>query len=291
MRMSIRMLPVAGLVMFLALATTIHGQVSSVLYSRVPAAGDTDDTVWMAAADGSSDVQITSGGWPRLSPDGNFMVFKRGSDSDINRHDVWVRNMQTGDESEVFANNDFVVNFSWTADSSQIVFDYQCGIFIMNRDGSNMQTLVLVDCFDDAPSLSPIDGTIAFHNLHFGLFLANADGSNRRQIPNTAPGDLWPAWSPDGRLIAYARSGDGGSTLANYFMIGPDGSGMTQLTFLSDPDRVGPGVWSPDFSAIIAPANVGGVQGLYAIATDGSGAMTLLPTSPGSAIDFAGSVQ
>jgi hypothetical protein len=42
---------------------------------------------------------------------------------------------------------------------------------------------------------------------------------------------------------------------------------------------------------LIAPGNIGGVQGLYAIATDGSGTLTLLATSPGSAIDFAGSVQ
>jgi Tol biopolymer transport system component len=144
----------------------------------------------------------------------------------------------------------------------------------------------------DAPSLSPIDGTIAFHNLHAGLFLANPDGSGRLQIPNTVPGDLWPSWSPDGQQIAYSHSTDGGFTLANYFMIQPDGSGLTQLTFLSDPDRVGPaGVWSADGSTLVAPGNIGGVQGLYSIATDGSGTVILLPTSAGSAIDFAGSVQ
>src|SRR5262249_40714436 len=160
-------------------------------------------------------------------------------------------------------------------------------------DGSNVQPLILADCFDDAPALNPVDGTIAFHNGHFGIFLANPDGSNRRQIPNTVLGDYWPSWSPDGQWIAYGHSPDGGlASLTNYFMIQPDGSGQTQLTFLSEPDRLGPaGVWSPDGSVLVAPGNIGGVQGLYAIATDGSGAMTLLPTSVGTAIDFAGSVQ
>ena len=284
---------VSCVVLLLVLGAATHGQVTSVLYSRAPADGDADDTVWIAATDGSSDQQITNGGWPRLSPDGNYMVFKRGSDPDINRHDVWVHNLQTGDEVKVFSNNDFVVNYSWTSDSTQIVFDYQCGIYIMNSDGSNMRPLIQADCFDDAPALSPIDGTIAFHNAHAGLFLANPDGSNRRQILNTVPGDYWPSWSPDGQAIAYAHSPDGGlNSLTNYFLIVPDGSGAIQLTFLSDPDRLGPaGSWSPDGSVLVAPGNIGGVQGLYAIATDGSGTMTLLPTSAGSAIDFAGSVQ
>ncbi len=284
---------VSCLVVVLVLGTATHGQGTSVLYSRVPDGGASDGTVWTAAMDGSSDQQITTGGWPRLSPDGNLIVFKRGSDPDINRHDVWVRNLQTGDESRVFGNNDFVVNYSWTSDSSQIVFDYACGIYIMDSDGSNMRTLIQVDCFDDAPASSPIDGTIAFHNGHIGLFLANSDGSSRRQIPNTVPSDFWPSWSPDGQSIAYGHSPDGGlNSLTNYFMIQPDGSGLTQLTFLSDPDRLGPaGPWSADGSVLVAPGNIGGVQGLYAIATDGSGTMTLLSTSAGNAIDFAGSVQ
>ena len=282
----------ACLVVVCVLSTGIWAQAASVYYSRLPG-GPGDDTVWIAATDGSSDQQITVGGWPRLSGDGTSLVFKRGTDPEINRHDVWVRNLQTGDETKVFSNNDFVVNYTWTADSSQIVFDYQCGIYIMNSDGSNMRNLVLVDCFDDAPALSPIDGTIAFHNAHFGLLLANSDGSNRRPIPNTVPGDYWPSWSPDGQTIAYGHSPDGSLTsLTNYFLINPDGTGKTQLTFLSDPDRLGPaGAWSADGSVLVAAGNIGGVQGLYAIATDGSGTLTLLPTSSGNPIDFAGSVQ
>src|SRR5262249_15913832 len=65
----------------------------------------------------------------------------------------------------------------------------------------------------------------------------------------------------------------------------PDGTDLTQLTFLSasDPDRFAPiGPWTADGSTLIVPGTIGGMNGIYAIATDGSGAITPLPTSPGA---------
>src|SRR5262249_24596566 len=98
-------------------------------------------------------------------------------------------------------------------------------------------------------------------------------------------------WSRDGEWISFALTDPDFLSVINYYMIRPDGSDLTQLTFQSDPDRFAPvGAWTSDGSTIVAPGNLGGVQGLYAIATDGSGAVTLLPTSPGDAITFVGSV-
>jgi len=36
------------------------------------------------------------------------------------------------------------------------------------------------------------------------VFLANADGSNQRNLTNNPFLDGWPAWSPDGKKIAFA---------------------------------------------------------------------------------------
>jgi Tol biopolymer transport system component len=271
-------------------APTAFAQDFSVLYSRVPN-GISDGTIWAAASDGSFDLQITTGEWPRISPDGSWIVFHRGGSGDPTRNDLYVRNQETGDEIRVFANPDFAVSYDWTADSSQIVFDFGCGIYIMNGDGSGMRQLIGVDCFDDAPALNPGDGRIAFHNAHIGILLANPDGSNRVVIPNTMPLDFWPQWSPDGQWISFGRA-DSNGLIVNYFLIQPDGTGLTQLTFFSasDPDRFAPiGAWTPDGSVLVAPGTIGGVNGAYSIATDGSGTVTLLPTSPGDDLAFVGS--
>jgi len=264
-------------------------QTFSYLYSRVPN-GIPDGTIWMATDDGSSDLQISVGEWPRLSRDGTKMVFHRGSNPELSRRDLWVADFTTGDEMRVFSNPDYAVSYDWTADSSQIVFDFTCGIYIMNSDGSSQRQLIGVDCYDDAPRLSPVDGTIVFHNLHFGLFLADPDGRNRRLIPNTRPNDLYPQWSPDAQWISFARAN--GDVLLNYLMIRPDGTELTQLTFFLPVEAsLGQvGQWTPDQSAVLAPVTTADGNGIYAIATDGSGTLTPLPISPGDDATWMGSI-
>ena len=116
----------------------------------------------------------------------------------------------------------------------------------------------------------------------------------RRYVPSTHPNDWWASWSNDGQWLSFLRR-------ANYYKIHPDGSGLTPLTFSTTPitgiNDYGPnGPWSPapwsaDGNSVIAPRTLNGTQGIYAIATDGSGATTLLlPSAAGSWVDFVGSV-
>ncbi len=69
-----------------------------------------------------------------------------------------------------------------------------------------------------------------------GLYVVNADGSGLRLIPGTG-GAGAPAWSPDGRWIAFAND--------QISLIGPDGSGLRQVTHLGGLVADVP-AWSPD---------------------------------------------
>jgi Tol biopolymer transport system component len=101
-----------------------------------------------------------------------------------------------------------VVGFDWAPDSATFVFDYGCSVYRRNADGSNQVTTDSSDCYDDAPTVNPVTGQIAGHNVNGGLYLMNADGSGKTFVPNTHGGgtpDVWPRWSHDGQWIAFVE--------------------------------------------------------------------------------------
>ncbi|HEV8542939.1 MAG TPA: DUF642 domain-containing protein, partial [Verrucomicrobiae bacterium] len=104
-------------------------------------------------------------------------------------------------------------------------------------------------------------------------------------------GDYWPSWSPDGEWISFIRT----QPTNNYFKIRPDGTDLTQLTSFPNTSANGfstngsPAIWLPDGSGVLLPAKIGGVQGIYAVAANGSGVLRRIPTAEGAEIDFVGS--
>lgn len=59
------------------------------------------------------------------------------------------------------------------------------------------------------------------------LWVANADGSRAVRLADTANEDESPAWSADGRRLAFVSTGQRGQ--GGIFVVGADGSGLTSL--------------------------------------------------------------
>jgi Tol biopolymer transport system component len=140
--------------------------------------------------------------------------------------------------------------------------------------------------------VNPVDGRLAVHHVNGGIVTFNGDGTNEHAVPNTGyPAiALWPAWSPDGQWISYGDSDNGGH-IKNYYKIRPDGTGKTQLTFVSLPEVLDESrAWTPDGSAIIVPGTLNGVTDLFVVPTDGSGILTPIGLPAGLPPDFVGSV-
>jgi len=85
---------------------------------------------------------------------------------------------------------------------------------------------------------------IAYAYSGGGIQVVAADGSFARQL-TSAPGDLYPAWSPDGTTIAFQSDrANPGSGFGNIYVMSYDGSGVTRLT--SDALSELEPAWSPD---------------------------------------------
>ena len=193
----------------------------------------------------------------------------------------------------------------WTPDGSQVMFTklgkwypawYEGGIYVVESDGSRLRKI------GDSrywPSLSPDGSRIVYSTtreqrvLPFFLETSNLDGSDQSRVryATHASSDVSPAWSPDGKHVAFSRSDSGIHTVAE------DGSGLRRLFRFSskrlgdeatDYLLAGP-VWSPDGQTVafiveehketIGPRNV-----LYAIGADGSALTQVFATIAGKVV-------
>ncbi|MFN2513498.1 MAG: hypothetical protein ABR568_19020 [Pyrinomonadaceae bacterium] len=139
------------------------------------------------------------------------------------------------------------------------------------------------------------NGKIAFASSRYdghdrsGITVMNSDGSGRAQLtatqilcpqPNRPGGcgpdqlDYSPAWSPDGKQIAFIRSVPAPNFRYDYdvFVMNADGSNQRRLTLLGMLGYDRP-AWSPDGTkiAFTGPPVTGYTSGIHVINVDGTG--------------------
>ena len=73
------------------------------------------------------------------------------------------------------------------------------------------------------------------------IYVVNADGSSPTQVTNAKADDSEPAWSRDGKRLAFVRAIDGNPEI---YVVDADGSNENRLT--SDPSLDVSPNWSPD---------------------------------------------
>ena len=156
-------------------------------------------------------------------------------------------------------------------------------LWVMNPDGSGQRTLTRKASDSHAPVWSPDARRIAFVRHRRGaplprggraenqdIYVINADGSGERRLTSGPVQSIFPAWSPDGRKIAFTRATPR-RTLGvrrwhtDLYLMNADGSGQRRLTS-GAPPQWGP-VWSPDGRKIAFRSD----SDIYVINADGSG--------------------
>ncbi len=161
----------------------------------------------------------------------------------------------------------------WSPDGRRIAFrrffhtSERTDVLVVNRDGTGLRNLTrglcTGDCLgDEEASWSPDGRQIAFIRAvgplppdgpppTVGVFVMDAGGSDARQLTQLQPGsgteDHAPAWSPDGRRIAFMRSNNTKSPQdqSAIYTVNADGTGLRLVRRMP---REWPGAGAPDWS-------------------------------------------
>jgi TolB protein len=118
-----------------------------------------------------------------------------------------------------------------------------------------------------------LNGKIAFHSNTSGnyeIYTVNPDGSGLTNLTNSASDEFFPAWSADGKKLAFGRvASPCTSGCLHLWTMNGDGSGQSQITLQGrENQNAWEPAWSPD-GQMIAAGDVDAY--LYKVNSDGTG--------------------
>ena len=216
------------------------------------------------------DLQVDA--YPAFSPDGKRLAFVRTRTT--NNHELYVVSTGGGEPRHIRTQGHLIFGLCWTPDGRELVYSSgtwefgDAGLWRVPVDGGAARRVEEARERAWLPAMSP-HGRLAFtrrdNNVDiWQLRLSDLQPAPTRFISSTRV-DVAPAFSPDGRRIAFTSDRSG--TL-QIWVRDHNTSNERQLTFLSAPGT-GASAWSPDSKQLAFDSRVDGTTHVYVIDATG----------------------
>lgn len=228
---------------------------------------ETETRIWMVSSSGGEAIPMTAKGYsaenPRWSPDGKYLAFVASRGKDEEDEDlpsqVYTLNRLGGEAQAVTNVKQGVAGFEWSPDGKRMVLSI--------RDPKPFE--LTEDKEDDKKPLPYIVDRLQFKQDYKGyldrfrthLYVLNvhtSDENTKKNPTQITSGDFdesEPAWSPDGKSIAFTSNrseNPDGMPNSDIWIVSADNSdqGKTLLQVTKNPREDSNPVWSPDGQTI-----------------------------------------
>jgi dipeptidyl aminopeptidase/acylaminoacyl peptidase len=148
------------------------------------------------------------------------------------------------------------------------------GSTAIKRGSIGVLAVLLVAAFGtpSAHGAFPGDNGKIAYNRGGDIYAANPDGSGVVDLTLSSDGIAAdPAWSADGKKIAFTSDGRSSGFERDVYVMNADGSNVVRVTAHQCGDHASQPAWSPDGSKILFYCDDGSDDELYQINVDGSG--------------------